>query len=576
MNNINDSVATGYKKLLDITKSLKYIFIYLLDKLVNGFTIKDKNTGVNTPFKYYRYFISILIIVILGLFYYLSQKQDIFAIRNTKYEIILSIVLLGFSIYCFLFFAYRNDIEWSSGDTYGDNKRNFVKISNGNLSIDKSNLRNTLTNPLLKMMKYILLLLLMIVTPLLVINYVLHLHKKNNSFFNISYGIVGVLLVLIVLAIIAKAFSINATNSGNSANFCIAPKKNSPIFAYFQYALCIIKNIVFFIPCLLVILIDEINKDIKLTPSSIYILFFILLILVLVLFVLPIVFKYIRSFKKNDLLQGEGPFYLNVERTLGKYQNLNKNLSKTITLPNISEDRANANINSNPIVNKVDNLLNAFKIDTTNLDIASISSINIRDISDTPDTIANTKEHKFKLFDNNSLYNIKGEYYNSSVGKDKFPYNYTYSLSFYIYINPQPDNTSIAYTKDTILFNYAYKPVVFYNGKSKNIIIKSRTMSNKGDQLDTIYELKNPKHQKWLFFVINYDNNIIDIFVDGKLVGSKKDVSPYFKGDKITIGEKNGIHGSIKEIYYYDKITTPSSIQLLYNLAINSSIDRDI
>ena len=572
---VNNLLATGYKKSLDIIKSLKYIFIYLLDKLVNGFTIKDKESGKNIPFKYYRYFISILIILILALFYYLSQKQNLFAIKNTKYEILLSIILLGFSIYFFLFFVYRNDIEWDSGDTYGDTNRNFVKNTNGKLSIEKPKLKNTLTNPLLKMMKYILLLFLMVVTPLLVINYILHLHKNNNDFFNITHNILGVLLVLTILAIIAKIFSINATNSGNSANFCIAPKKSAPLSAYIQYALCIIKNIIFFIPCLLVILVDEINKDIRLTPSPVYILFFILLLLILLVILLPLLFKYIRSFNKNDILQGEGPFYLNVERTLGKYQNLNKQLSKTITLPNISQATSNSDPNS--LTNKVDNLLDAFDIDTKDLDIRNTRTANIRDISDTPDTISNTKGYTFKLFDDkNAPYNLKSVYYNSSIGKTKFPYTYTYSISFYIYLNPQPSNTSIAYTKDTILFNYAYKPVIYYNGISKNIIIKSRTINNKGDQLDTIYEIKNPKHQKWLFFVINYDNNIIDIFVDGKLLGSKKDVSPYFKGDTITIGEKNGIHGSIKDIYYYDKITTPPNIQLLHNLSIKSSIDRDI
>ena len=83
--------------------------------------------------------------------------------------------------------------------------------------------------------------------------------------------------------------------------------------------------------------------------------------------------------------------------------------------------------------------------------------------------------------------------------------------------------------------------------------------------------MTNPKFQKWLFFVINYDNNIIDVFIDGKLVGSKENVSPYFKGDAITIGERDGIHGSIKEIYYYNKVRTPSTIELLYNLSKNNT-----
>jgi hypothetical protein len=64
---------------------------------------------------------------------------------------------------------------------------------------------------------------------------------------------------------------------------------------------------------------------------------------------------------------------------------------------------------------------------------------------------------------------------------------------------------------------------------------------------------------------------MIDVFIDGKLVGSKEDVSPYFKGDAITIGERDGIHGSIKEIYYYNKVRTPSTIELLYNLSKNNT-----
>jgi hypothetical protein len=79
------------------------------------------------------------------------------------------------------------------------------------------------------------------------------------------------------------------------------------------------------------------------------------------------------------------------------------------------------------------------------------------------------------------------------------------------------------------------------------------------------------KHQKWLYFVINYENNNIDVFIDGKLVGSKNNVTPYFVGDSVTIGEHDGIHGSIKEIFYFDKIKTPDSIQFLYSLTKNNN-----
>lgn len=587
------------EKIGDFFKFLSTIFIRILDKTVNGFTIKDK------PHKYYTYFISIVLITILCLFYYLNEKQNLFAIKNSKYEILVTIVLLGFSIYCFLFFVYRNHSDWNdplnkdqtkhNSDTaystiYKTTTRNIIDIKDDNsATINKPNLKATLTTPLFNIMKYFFYLLLLISLPLFLLNYTFYLHKVNDNLFNITKNILLLLIFLIVLAIIAKLFSIKTSSNGSL--YCEIettpgkkPAYTDLIKSYAKYFLCIFKNFVFFIPCLLVILTDEINNDIRLTPSSIYILFFILLLLVLSLFLLPMLFKFIRTFNKSDILQGSGPFYLNEEKTLGKYQNLNTHLSKPITVPNITVEQ-----HKKPNEEKLDKIMDAFNMDKdeykkqlnsfntsigigTNSNTNTNNSSNSRSIKDASANNSNIKTHSFTLFnDVNSAFNIKTTYSNSIVSKEKFPYNYTYSLSFYIYLNPQPQNTSLAYTKDTVLFNYGYKPVIYYNGSSQKIIIRSRTISNRGDQLDTIYEMTNPKFQKWLFFVINYDNNVIDVFIDGKLVGSKENVSPYFKGDTITIGENDGIHGSIKEIYYYNKVRSPSTIELLYNLSKNKT-----
>jgi hypothetical protein len=583
------------EKIGEFFKFLSTIFIRTLDKTVNGFTIKDKQH------KYYTYFISIVLITILCLFYYLNEKQNLFAIKNSKYEILLAIGLIAFSIYCFLFFVYRNHTRWdtSERDTtdkhnsdkayisiYKTTTRNIIDIKDDNsATINKPNLKATVTSPLFNVIKYLFYLLLLISLPLFLLNYTFYLHKVNDNLFNITKNILLLLIFLIVLAIIAKIFSIKTSSNGSV--YCeIETEKDKKlaytelIKSYAKYFLCIFKNFVFFIPCLLVILADEINNDIRLTPSSVYILFFILLLLVLSLFFLPMLFKFIRTFNKSDILQGSGPYYLNEEKTLGNYQNLNTYLSKPITVPNITVEQ-----HKKPNEEKLDKIMDAFNMDKDeykkqlNSFNTSISaginrgnSSDSRSIKDASANNSNIKTHSFTLFnDVNSAFNIKTTYSNSVISKEKFPYNYTYSLSFYIYLNPQPENTSLAYTKDTVLFNYAYKPVIYYNGRSQKIIIKSRTISNRGDQLDTIYEMTNPKFQKWLFFVINYDNNIIDVFIDGKLVGSKENVSPYFKGDTITIGERDGIHGSIKEIYYYNKVRSPSTIELLYNLSKNKT-----
>ena len=492
---------------------------------------------------YYSFIIAILALI-AGLFYYLNDKQNIFKIKNTKYEIFMWLFLLAFSIYTFLFFVQKH--------IHGEKE----------LRLDST---------FLNMFKYVGVLFLVIILPLLAISYFLHLHKSDNNFFNITQSILGVIIILIVLAIIAKIFSIKGTTEECSL---VAVNISS-----IQYLMCLIKNIIFFIPCLLVILADEINKDIKLTPSSVYLLFFVLIILITLLFVLPSFFSYLAKHNKNDLLAGEGPFYLNEKKTLGKYQNLDKNVANNIAIPKFD---MSFNVNIKPLEQKFNNILSIFNSSSENTSTENTSTENTSNENvvkteyiKTNDAIAdNTKGYDFKLFENdlNGQYNIGAKYNNFSKTFNKFPYNYTYSISFYIYINPQPTNTSIAYTKDTELFNYGFKPVIYYNGKSRKIIIKSRTLHNNADQLDTIYEMTNVKHQKWLYFVINYENNIIDVFIDGKLVGSKKNVTPYFVGDKVTIGEDDGIYGSIKEIFYYDKIKTPDSIQFLYNLTKNKNI----
>lgn len=613
---IQEFVNNSVTKIPEFIKYISLIFTRILDKIVNGFMVKETiYSGVNIEtssikHKYYRYFISILLILILFLFHYLNTRQNLFYIKNTKYEALLEIMLVALSIYFFLFFVYRNNTSWDNPSSTNDSKYNSdVQYANVYKSrslierdlirdkdiLNKDVLKKSVSTPLFNMMKYIFYLLLTILIPLFIISYALYSHKVDDTNYNITRVTLIIIIILIMLSIVALIFSIKTPSSSiyceikKPSNDDDKPSYSELIMAYVKYFACIFKNLIFFIPCLIAIFVSELNKDIKLTPSPVYILFFILLLLITLLFLLPMLFNAIRTFDKSDILQGAGPFYLNKERTLGKYQNLNTNLSKNVELPN-SVPEAEAN----PSEDKIDKMLSAFSIDKAQLvSLSPKANTMIKENESLNKTLSavynkgnnavnnavnsgandpNVKAYTYTLFkDENSSYNIKTEYYNSVVSKEKFPYSYTYSLSFYIYLNTQPENTSIAYTKDTILFNYAYKPVIYYNGKSQKIIIKSRTISNRGDQLDTIYELANPKFQKWLFFVINYDNNIIDVFVDGKLVGSKENVSPYFKGDNITIGENDGIHGSIKQIYYYDKIKTPSTIELLYNLSKNNT-----
>ena len=108
---IQEFVNNSVTKIPEFIKYISLIFTRILDKIINGFMVKETiYSGVNIEtstikHKYYRYFISILLILILFLFHYLNTRQNLFYIKNTKYEALLEIMLVALSIYFFLFFV---------------------------------------------------------------------------------------------------------------------------------------------------------------------------------------------------------------------------------------------------------------------------------------------------------------------------------------------------------------------------------------------------------------------------------------------------------------------------------------
>jgi hypothetical protein len=169
------------------------------------------------------------------------------------------------------------------------------------------------------------------------------------------------------------------------------------------------------------------------------------------------------------------------------------------------------------------------------------------------------EEHTLGMFENLHDDNV--------TKNNKFKYHY--SLSAWFYINPQPPNTNSAYTKYTSLLNYGNKPNVQYNGKLNSIRIMTQTgksSTTNEDDLVEIYETKDIIYQKWNNIVINYDGGTMDIFLNGELVSSRPNISPYMTYENIKSGSVNGIHGGICNVTYYNSIMKNSTILLMYKL----------
>lgn len=488
LNNIKELFSVLFKLISTVFDKVKDFFIELIDTIFNG--------------ERFRLWTSLLLIFILAIFYFIIYHINPFNIFKTKNAQISFVLIISCLVSIFYFFAHRKNTDHYN--TIRNLKSNEHVTNDRKYKFESTNFKESIKDPIFNLLKGLGTVLLTVLVPVIVISLIFSAYNNHHSMFNWTKIILGILILISTLAIIAKLFGLDNEEK--------ADDKCNNLDDTIRHIFCIIKTFIFFIPCLLNVLVDKIHKDIKLTPKSIYLLFIIELILICLVFILPALFKYISTLNKNNLLGGEGPYYLNKEKTIGNYQQLygqNKSLSK-----------------NDPTI------------------------YNLFDKSD---------DQEFNL---ETIFNGK----NMTLKND---YNYTYNVSFYLYLNPQPNNTSIAYNKETELFNYANKPIILYNGPTRELIIKSKTQRCEGDQCDLIYKTKDIKYQKWLFFAINYDNGVIDVFIDGKLVGSKKNVPNFTDGDKITIGEDNGVHGSIKEISYYDKPRPQSDVEFLYDLTKN-------
>ena len=82
-----------------------------------------------------------------------------------------------------------------------------------------------------------------------------------------------------------------------------------------------------------------------------------------------------------------------------------------------------------------------------------------------------------------------------------------------------------------------------------------------------IYVYENILYQRWNNFIINYSGGTLDIFINNNLVVSKQNIIPIQHTDiqTMVIGTKNGIHGGLKELVYYDKVLSKNEIYAIYN-----------
>ena len=171
-----------------IVAFLKNSINIFIDIIING--IKFNKTGQETVYYYYKYINVLLILLVFGLVYFLNNYFNLFGIKNTKYEILGSLVLLSIATFYFLFLLFRNNNNiniYKNERLNSDNESTVKKFSDNSYyaedyTITSTIFKQTFLLPLGYLFMYIGILFFALISILVLLHYILYLQKNSNIF----------------------------------------------------------------------------------------------------------------------------------------------------------------------------------------------------------------------------------------------------------------------------------------------------------------------------------------------------------------------------------------------------------
>ena len=382
---------------------------------------------------------------------------------------------------------------------------------------------------------------------------------------NLKYGGKVFLLILILIVFLG----IIAVNLEPVIN-----KIKVDRFSYFNF----IYLIIIYIPCLFLDLVKYINKELKLANNVTNLLLVIQIILVILFLAYPTLYN--ALYFRNSVSLLNEPKYLDTYYEVGTTKVLeNKKKSSNFLRSGYSKD-----IEYSDETIEASNLYKKYSNDYTDLtwdiSFAKINNAKMGSTNYTPQVEFDKMDYKARTLlekKNDSkteyerLYNndISGTY-NTEYHKDSsLVVNYT--LSFWVYINPTQQNII---TDDWLdVLDYGNKIKVQYGlVNNENNVIRFTIRENNKDTFKFIHLESNIPSQKWNNFIFKYYDNKVDIFMNGIL---RDTVSNVFinreEYNLITIGQNNGMTGSICNIIYYPYSLSIDKINQNYANLINNN-----
>jgi len=129
-------------------------------------------------------------------------------------------------------------------------------------------------------------------------------------------------------------------------------------------------------------------------------------------------------------------------------------------------------------------------------------------------------------------------------------YSYNYGVSAWFFIE------SGSTLQETLLMDYGKRPSIYFNSRANKLVVKTK---KRGDGMEELFSDEAFPLQKWNHLVVNYVGGTLDVFVNGKLVVSRKGALDYDEDEmKLVVGSDSGVAGGVKNVLYYH---TPISRQ---------------
>jgi uncharacterized membrane protein YeaQ/YmgE (transglycosylase-associated protein family) len=164
-------------------------------------------------------------------------------------------------------------------------------------------------------------------------------------------------------------------------------------------------------------------------------------------------------------------------------------------------------------------------------------------------------------------------------------HNYSYGVSAWFYIHPQPPTLNPEYANDINVFNFGETgPSVSYSPKTNALNVSIAGVKMPSEPIPPMVDVPL---QRWNNLVINSDKGAIDIFINGKLIYTGMHVPEITRSIQIAqavvIGQETGVQGEICNMVLNREPFTKAEIAWFYktNSALNPPVvgvnerDRD-